>query len=72
MAAIFTLKWTKKKMAIKNVNSTFFLVYRTEMLNLCFLYNLGTETLMSDVYLSSSDLDCIVKSKMAVILHIYK
>ena len=41
------------------------------MLNLWFLYNLGTETLMSDVYGSSSELDCIVKSKMTVILHIY-
>ena len=71
MAATFTLKWEKIKMAIKNVNSTFFLVCRTEMLNLCFLHNLGTEKLMSDVYLSSFDLDCIVKSKMAVILHIY-
>ena len=47
----------------------FFMVCRTEMLNLLFLNSLGTEPRMSDVYLSSSDLDCIVKSKMAVILH---
>ena len=48
-----------------------FLVCRTEMRNFCYLHKLGTETLMSDVYLSSPDIDCIAKSKMAVILHIY-
>ena len=44
---------------------------RTEMLNIYFFYDLGTEARMSDVYISLPDLDFIVKSKMAVILHIY-
>ena len=41
------------------------------MLNILFFYDLGTESLMSDVYLSLPDVYFIVKSKIAVILHIY-
>ena len=44
----------------------------TGMLDLWFLYDLGggVEKLISAFYFSSSDLYFIVKSKMAVILHI--
>ena len=41
------------------------------MLDLWFLCDLVVETLISPFYFSSFDLYFIVKSKMAVILHIY-
>ena len=62
---------SKKQNGYQDVNEPSFLVCRTRMLNSLCLHDLGAETLISDVYFSSFDLYFIVKSKMAVVLHIY-
>ena len=62
MTATFTLKWTKNKMTIY----VFFVWFVARQCSiLWFLYYLGTETLISNIYY------CIIKSKMAVIILIY-
>ena len=65
------LHMNKKQNGYLNVNSTYFFVCGSELLNLLILYDLGAETNISDVYCSSFALYCIVKSKMDVILDIY-
>ena len=64
MATYFTFKWANKQ----NCYQPTFLVCHTRMLNLLCLYDFATQTIISDVYFSSSDLYFIVK---AVVLHIY-
>ena len=60
-----------KQNGYKNVNDTVFFGLSHGNAYYVFFYDLETEARMSDVYLSLPDLDFIVKSKMAVILHIY-
>ena len=63
------LKMDKIENGYGNVKNAYFYVFRTTLLDLCFLHDLGVEVLI--FIFSSSDLYFIVKSKMAVILHIY-
>ena len=68
MAMAFTFICAKNKMSIKHL----FCICGSRLLNLWGFYDLQAVTHISVyVYISSSDLYFIVKSKVDVILHIY-
>ena len=71
MAATSTFIWAKNRKWLSKCNlNIFFCIRGSRLLNFWFLYNLVAETHISGVYLLSSTLYVIVKSKMDVILHI--
>ena len=60
----------KNQNGYQNINPTSFFIRGLGLLNVLLLYDLGPkQTFM--MFISSSDLYFIVKSKMDVILHIY-